>query len=524
MGRCRSLSQSVATARADPCRHPNLTLPPEFYYSHKIMSAPQGRSGEHRPPSRLNSWKEIGVYLGRDARTVQRWEKSEGLPIHRHVHESQASVYAIPAELDAWLEKRESSLGKEPQPRSQSIREVRADSNRLNRDGSSAALPKQPRSARRYAIAAAAVVVAAAGVLVWHWTRAAPLTDKDIVVLADFTNTTGEVVFDGALRQALAFELEQSPFLKIMDEGRIKGALLLMGRKPGERITNQMAQEICVREGEKATISGSIASLGKMYLIELQAANCQSGVTLAREQAESVDKERVLAGISAAAKRMRARLGESLSSIQSLDQPLRATTSSLDALRIYSLGYERMVQGSSRTAIPFFLRATELDPNFAMSHFLTGVAYRNVGDVTNGNEALRKAYSLIARVSERERLSISGYYYYCVVHELDKAIDAFEVFARAYPRDFAPRNGLYAVYEARGDYERALLETREALRLQPQSMVHRENIIESSLRLDRIAEAKTVAEQALKLKPDNSLFHRYLVRFGYLEEDRAALE
>ena len=230
-----------------------------------------------------------------------------------------------------------------------------------------------------------------------------------MLVLADFANTTGDPVFDGTLRQALAIQLEQSPFLKIMDDEQVQRDLRLMSLPPGARITNQIAHDVCVRDAAAATIGGSIASLGKSYVVTLQAITCQDGATLAREQIQADDKEHVLSAVGTAATAMRARLGESRSSIQKLNRPLeQATTPSLEALQNYTAGSAEMGQGQFLAAVPLFERAIALDPNFAMAYYYLAVAFNNAGDIGRGAEYTGKAFALIDRVSEYERDSIDG--------------------------------------------------------------------------------------------------------------------
>jgi tRNA A-37 threonylcarbamoyl transferase component Bud32/tetratricopeptide (TPR) repeat protein len=310
----------------------------------------------------------------------------------------------VPAELEAIIAK---ALEKDRELRYQSAADLRADLKRLERTSGAVpaeALVGKPRWKGWIAVAAAVVVVAG-GLFFWQRAHVKPLlTDKDVLVLADFTNTTSDPVFDGTLREALAVALEQSPFLSIMGADEMRQGLRLMGRAPGEKITNEVAREICQRENEKATIGGSIASLGRSYVVTLQAANCRSGEVLAREQTEAEDKEHVLKAVSAAASAMRAKLGESLGSIRKLDRPLeQVTTSSLEALQSMALGAAEARKGSQLAEIPFFKRATELDTNFAMAWQALGGAYRAAGDLEKGAEYERKAYGLVDRVTERAR-------------------------------------------------------------------------------------------------------------------------
>jgi len=248
-------------------------------------------------------------------------------------------------------------------------------------------------------VAAAAAVLALFAAAYFYFLRAPRLADKDLIVLADFVNNTGDPIFDGTLRQGLAVQLEQSPFLKTMDEQQVQSVRSRMRLPPGAHITNQIAHEICVREGAAATIDGTIASLGKNYVITLQAIACQDGATLAREQIQAEDKEHVLKAVGSAATAMRGKLGESHSSIQQRNRPLeQATTPSLEALQNYSAGFSRMADPLA--AIPLLQRAIALDPNFAMAYYLLGVAYDVAGDVAKSREYSRKAFGLIDRVSE----------------------------------------------------------------------------------------------------------------------------
>jgi DNA-binding winged helix-turn-helix (wHTH) protein/tetratricopeptide (TPR) repeat protein len=353
-----------------------------------------------------------------------------------------------------------------------------------------------------------------------------PLTDQDVLVLADFTNTTGDAAFDGSLRQALAFELEQSPFLKIMDDEEVNQTLQLMGRPAGQRIANETAYEVCVREAQKATIGGSIAGFGRNYQIALQAVNCQTGATLAREQAVAEDKEHVLKAVAKAATGMRAKLGESLGSIQTPGRhsAFEVTTNSLEALKAYQLGWNLLAQNSAREAIPQFQLAIQMDPTFAHAYDMLGIAYRNSSQPTLANQALSKAFALVDRVSERERLYISGHYYYWVKRDMDKALDAYQVAVRTYPRFAPPYNGLFSVHASRGEYQKALEAEQEALRLEPRNLVFISNLMGTYLALDRLDDAKAVAGKTLAQKPDQPMIHNQLLYIADIQDDRAAQE
>jgi tetratricopeptide (TPR) repeat protein len=298
-----------------------------------------------------------------------------------------------------------------------------------------------------------------------------------------------------------------------------------MGRPPGQRITNEIAHEVCVREGQKATIGGSIASLGKTYQIALQAINCQTGATLAREQAEAEDKESVLKAVAKAATAMRASLGESLSSIQKTERSGtkdEVTTNSLEALKAFQLGYDLISQDSSGEAIPYLQRAVELDPNFASAHLFLGLAYGNTGQNVLLAESFSKAFALIDRVSERERLFIVAFYHQYVTHDVNKAMDAAQMLVRSYPRFDAGHVSLGNVYAARGEYEKSLEQAQEFARLTPRNLILQEFLAEGYASLDRFDEAKAVAERLFAQKLDGPRIHEALLRIAYIQDDRAA--
>ena len=356
--------------------------------------------------------------------------------------------------------------------------------------------------------------------------RSAPLTDKDILVLADLANLTGDPVFDGILREALALELEQSPLLKVIGNDQVREDLQLMGRSPDEALTNQIAREICQRESEKAMIGGSIASLGKTYAIALQASNCETGETIARQRAEAQDKEHVLQALSTAAKGMREKLGESLSSIQKLERlPGTVTTKSLEAFQYYSQGMRKFLRGEYLEAVPSFQRATEVDPNFATSWRVLGLTYFAMGgERSRQTEYFTNAYRLVDRVTEGERLAIVSYYYLLVTGERDKAADSFELWARTYPRNAEALNMLRSIYTSDGKWEKALEKAQMALQLAPRVAAMYNSLVHMNILLDRFEEAKRVAAQAFSQRLDPPPLHEGLLEIAYIQGDRAAAE
>jgi eukaryotic-like serine/threonine-protein kinase len=298
-------------------------------------------------------------------------------------------------------------------------------------------------------------------------TKATPLTEKDTVVLTDFTNSTGDPVFDGTLKQALGVNLEQSPFLNILSDRKIGATLKLMGRPPTEHVTADVAKELCMRTGSKAILAGSVSSLGTQYVVGLEAVACSTGDTLAKEQAEASSKEGVLKALGTAATSLRAKLGESLASVQKFDVPVEATTPSLEALKAYSMGITTGRTKGNAEAIPFMKRALELDPNFAMADAGLAVEYGNLGQASLAADYAKKAYDLRDRVSERERYRISALYFQNVTSEVEKTTEAYELWAKSYPRDFVPHTNLGVLYDELGQFDKAIAETEAAQRLEP---------------------------------------------------------
>jgi eukaryotic-like serine/threonine-protein kinase len=383
-----------------------------------------------------------------------------------------------------------SSSGSAPAPSSGSVR--------AQASASSAAvqLPANRKRFWTYGGVAALLVIAAVTLLL-HRQRASALTEKDSILLADFVNTTGDSVFDGTLKQALAVQLEQSPYLNVTPESRIREALKFMGRSSDERLTNEVAHEICLREGIKAMLTGSISSLGSHYVIDLNAVNVQSGDSIAREQAEADSKEAVLKTLDGAASNLRGKLGESVASIQKFDTPLeQATTSSLEALQAFSLGQNAHQILDDNAAIPHLKRAIELDPNFAMAYATLGVAYENLTQNTLSEQNLQKAFELKDRASEKERLYITGHYYDELQRDIPKSIETYEQWIKTYPRDNIALDNLSLRYDGVGQYDKALALASEAMRLYPKDHYAFQNVSASYLGLNRFDEALAVLDKA----------------------------
>ncbi|MBI3474621.1 MAG: protein kinase [Acidobacteria bacterium] len=370
--------------------------------------------------------------------------------------------------------------------------------------------------------AAIAVVVAmVAAALYFRPARAAKLTEKDTIVLADFANTTGDPVFDGTLKQALAVDLEQSPFLRVIPPSKVQEILGFMGRSPSERLTSDLARDLCMRAGSKAMLSGSVASLGTQYVLTLNAINCQTGDSLAQEQAQASSKEQVLTALGSAASSLRGKLGESLASVKQFDVPIdQVTTSSLEALKAFTLGSVEFEQGRERESLPFYKHAVELDPNFAWVYARMGTIYSNAGEREPAIENTRKAYELRDRVSEREKYYITEHYYQTVTGELEKEMETLQLYGRTYPNDPTPNHNLTVGYEQMGDYEKAAESGRESLRVDPNSATGYLNLAYAYWGSGRFDEAWQTTNQGLKLFPESEANH-FAAYFLSLVEGKA---
>ncbi len=351
------------------------------------------------------------------------------------------------------------------------------------------------------------------------------LTETDTLVLADFVNTTGDPVFDDTLKQGLRVQLEQSPFLKILSDQSVVQQLGYMRRPRDTRLTKEVAQEVCIRAGSKAVLVGSISSLGSHYVLGLNALNCQSGDSLGGEQAEADGREHVLRELGGAATRLRRKLGESLATIKKYDTPIeQATTTSLEALQSYSLGVKAAAAKGGPASIPFFQRATDHDPNFAMAYLQLAAAYYNLNETDLGSEAAAKAYELRERVSELERLHIESVYYHVNTGELQRAAQVYEVWRQTYPREYVPYLNLGQIHTELGQHEKALAEFREALRLEPNRVFTHTNLAEVYLFLNRTEEAREALERVQAMKLDSPELLGLLYELAFLRGDVAGME
>ncbi len=377
--------------------------------------------------------------------------------------------------------------------------------------------------------AAVVVIALVAGGLYWRSRsttsekNATALTEKDTIVLADFENKTGDPVFDDALKQALGVQLGQSPFLNILSDRRVEETLHLMGRPQNERVTRDVARELCIRTGSKAFLAGSISKLGDQYVVGVDAVGCSNGDTLAKEQEEAAGKEDVLKALGKAASSLRGKLGESLGTIQKFDVPVEATTASLEALKALSMGITTFRAKGNAEAVPFYKRAIEIDPNFAVAYASLGLVYGNLGQASLAAENIKKAYDLRDRVSEREKYRISALYYENVTGELEQAVQVYELWAKSYPQDSIPVGNLGVINGNLGQYDKALAASVESQRLEPDAIGY-SNLAGTYLSLDRLDDSQKAIEDAQQHHMESDFLHLGIYGLAFLKGNAAEME
>jgi serine/threonine protein kinase/tetratricopeptide (TPR) repeat protein len=440
---------------------------------------------------------------------------------------------SLPPELQRIIGK---ATEKDREHRYQTAAELRGDLRRLKRSletASFAPVASKPirgflaRNRRAISVVAVCAVVAASGYSYLHYRaiQKRKLTAHDTVVLADFTNNTGDSVFDDSLKQALQLQLEQSPFLTLLPASNVRRVLRLMNRPPDTKVTGNVAREVCLRAGSKAVLAGLISSLGSHYFLSLDAVNCQTGASLNSVQIEAESRDKVLNALDVAATKLRNTLGESLASIQKYDMPLQqVTTTSLEALQAFSVGLKIGSAKGPEASLPYFKKAIYLDPKFALAYAQMGTEYSYLSDFANASASITKAYEFRDRISEREKFFVESHYYTLVTGELDKGAQLYKRWMRAYPRDSPPYAGLAYVQSTLGQHENNIQYSTEALQLFPEQGNNYSNLVDAYLNLNQFDKAREALQLAQARKIESPLIPPVSYALAFLTGDVAQME
>jgi eukaryotic-like serine/threonine-protein kinase len=467
---------------------------------------------------RLESWKEIAAYLNRDVTTVQRWEKREGMPVHRHLHDKGGSVYAWRAELDAWVLNRNLPPGQNGTNAPSHLAPV---------------LPPRPtperwNKRRLVIIASIAALLVVAAVTTWRLFFARPaLTQTDVILLASFVNKTDDPIFNNSLDKALEVKLTESPFLSVFPEANVRETMRTMRHDPNDLVTRDLGIEICKRQGLKAVVVPEIAAFGTTYLITLEAIDARTQKSIARRQEQADTKEQVIATLGKAGSQLRRQLGESLSSLEKYNAPLDlATTSSLEALQAYRTGQTLYRSGKRREAIPFFETAVELDPQFCSAYNMLGSAYHSIDDGEASRKNFARAFELKdRRLTQEENFQTTALYHSAVTGNLEKEIAVLVLYQQAYPRSAVAFNLLGIAYAQLGRNEEALQEFYWAIDHSPvPSAQHYSNATQVLMILGRFDEAKKLLDQWQQKGSLNPFQMTFRYRIAFFENDTATME
>ena len=524
-------AETLATQEVDP---DHLTSPGTTLGTMAYMSPEQERGEELDRRTDLFSF---GAVLYEMASGRMAFPGNTAAVVHEAVLNRAPTSLArvnpdVPPELERIVNK---ALEKDRKLRYQSAAEVRTDLQRLKRDtgsGRTAAATTEARSRStksisfRWATVTGGAVLAI-GLAIGSWLffsrKAHALTDKDAIVLADFTNTTGDPVFDVTLRQGLSAQLQQTPFLSLVSADQIAETLRLMEKPPDTRLTKEVAREVCRRANATTEVEGSIATLGNQYVLDLNAITCSSGQTLVEEQVTADSKERVLTALGTAASELRKKLGESAASLQAYDTPLdKVTTPSLEALQAWGLGNQALLNGDFSSAASSLQRAVSLDPNFAVAYSALAVVYSGLGDETLSIKNAEKGYQLRDRASDREKFSIESYHDVFVLGNLEKGTEVAKQWVRLFPRDLSAFSMLESVYYWSGRLDEALTTAREILRIEPTASAYGE-VANGYVSLEHFDEARATLQEAETKHPDPSAYAPVLYNIAFLQNDQEAM-